>query len=128
MTQTINRRMTKYTNDIVNILREKQHATNAEIAQQLRLLYPEVSDTTVHRVTQRLQEDGVIGLAPKTQHGCLRYDTLPHLHDHFVCSNCDNLRDITISDDVREQIKCQIGDCLFDGSLTIAGTCKECQK
>ena len=128
MVQMINRRTTKYTNDILGILRDSGHATNMEIATKLRHLYPEVSDTTVHRVTQRLFDDGVIGLAPKTQQGCLRYDISPQLHDHFICSNCDNLRDIIISVDVREQIKCQVGDCLFDGPLTITGTCKKCQK
>ena len=46
MTQIV-RRSTKYTNDVMAILKSKHHATNAEIAQELRNIHPEVSDTTV---------------------------------------------------------------------------------
>ena len=81
MTQVV-RRSTKYTNDVLNIVRSKQHATNAEIAHELRKVHAEVSDTTVHRVTQRLYDDGLIGLAPPTKKGCLRYDGYTKLHDH----------------------------------------------
>ena len=57
MTQIV-RRSTKHTNDVMAILKSKHHATNAEIAQELRNIHPEVSDTTVHRITQRLCGDG----------------------------------------------------------------------
>jgi ABC-type glutathione transport system ATPase component len=95
MTQIV-RRSTKYTNDVMAILKSKHHATNAEIAQELRNVHPEVSDTTVHRITQRLCGDGMIGLAPPTKKGCLRYDIRKDDHDHFVCSDCDGLMDIKI--------------------------------
>ena len=49
MTQIV-RRSTKYTNDVMAILKSKHHATNAEIAQELRNIHPEVSNTTVHRI------------------------------------------------------------------------------
>ena len=127
MTQVV-RRSTKYTNNVLNIVRSKQHATNAEIAHELRKVHSEVSDTTVHRVTQRLYDDGLIGLAPPTKKGCLRYDGYTKLHDHFVCSDCGNLRDIKIADEVRRQIARELGDCYFDGPLTITGMCKTCQK
>ena len=105
MTQVV-RRSTKYTNDVLNIVRSKQHATNAEIAHELRKVHAEVSDTTVH----------------------LRYDGYTKLHDHFVCSDCGNLRDIKIADEVRRQIARELGDCYFDGPLMITGMCKICQK
>ena len=86
MTQIVSRRITKYTDSILSILCQLQHATNAEIASRLRESYSNVSDTTVHRITQRLQGDGVIGLAPASKQGCLRYDFSPESHDHFICS------------------------------------------
>jgi len=86
MTQVV-RRLTKYTNDVLVILKNKHHATNSDIAQVLRDTYSDVSDTTVHRVTQRLHGDGLIGLAPPTKRGCLRYDACVDLHDHFLCDN-----------------------------------------
>ena len=127
MTQIISRRITKYTNDVLSILCQLQHATNAEIASRLRELYSNVSDTTVHRITQRLQSDGVIGLAPASRQGCLRYDFSPESHDHFICSECDSLQDIKVPDSVRCQIERQLDGCYFDGPLVITGVCQQCK-
>ena len=128
MTQIVSRRITKYTDSILSILCQLQHATNAEIASRLRELYSNVSDTTVHRITQRLQSDGVIGLAPASRQGCLRYDFSPESHDHFICSECDSLQDIKVPDSVRCQIERQLDGCCFDGPLVITGVCQQCKK
>ena len=127
MTQIVSRRITKYTDSILSILCQLQHATNAEIASRLRELYSNVSDTTVHRITQRLQSDGVIGLAPASRQGCLRYDFSPESHGHFICSECDSLRDIKVPDSVRCQIERQLDGCYFDGPLVITGVCQQCK-
>ena len=127
MTQIVSRRITKYTDSILSILCQLQHATNAEIASRLRELYSNVSDTTVHRITQRLQSDGVIGLAPASRQGCLRYDFSPESHDHFICSECDSLQDINVPDSVRCQIERQLDGCCFDGPLVITGVCQQCK-
>ena len=127
MTQIVSRRITKYTDSILSILCQLQHATNAEIASRLRELYSNVSDTTVHRITQRLQSDGVIGLAPASRQGCLRYDFSPESHDHFICSQCDSLQDIKVPDSVRCQIERQLDGCCFDGPLAITGVCQQCK-
>ena len=127
MTQIVSRRITKYTDSILSILCQLQHATNADIASRLRELYSNVSDTTVHRITQRLQSDGVIGLAPASRQGCLRYDFSPESHDHFICSECDSLQDIKVPDSVRCQIECQLDGCCFDGPLVITGVCQQCK-
>ena len=127
MTQIVSRRITKYTDSILSILCQLQHATNAEIASRLRELYSNVSDTTVHRITQRLQSDGVIGLAPASRQGCLRYDFSPESHDHFICSQCDSLQDIKVPDSVRCQIERQLDGCCFDCPLVITGVCQQCK-
>ena len=127
MEQIVSRRITKYTDSILSILCQLQHATNAEIASRLRELYSNVSDTTVHRITQRLQSDGVIGLAPASRQGCLRYDFSPESHDHFICSQCDSLQDIKVPDSVRCQIERQLDGCCFDGPLVITGVCQQCK-
>ena len=127
MTQIVSRRITKYTDSILSILCQLQHATNAEIASRLREPYSNVSDTTVHRITQRLHGDGVIGLAPASRQGCLRYDFSPESHDHFICSECDSLQDIKVPDSVRCQIERQLDGCCFDGPLVITGVCQQCK-
>ena len=127
MTQIVSRRITKYTDSILSILCQLQHATNAEIAGRMRESYPDISDTTVHRITQRLRDDGVIGLAPSSRQGCLRYDFSPESHDHFICSECDSLQDIKVPDSVRCQIERQLDGCCFDGPLVITGVCQQCK-
>ena len=127
MTQIVSRRITKYTDSILSILCQLQHATNAEIAGRMRESYPDISDTTVYRITQRLQSDGVIGLAPASRQGCLRYDFSPESHDHFICSQCDSLQDIKVPDSVRCQIERQLDGCCFDGPLVITGVCQQCK-
>ena len=127
MTQIVSRRITKYTDSILSILCQLQHATNAEIASRLRESYSNVSDTTVHRITQRLQSDGIIGLAPASRQGCLQYDFSPESHDHFICSECDSLQDIKVPGSVRCQIEHQLDDCCFDGPLVITGVCQQCK-
>ena len=127
MTQIVSRRITKYTDSILSILCQLQYATNAEIAGRMRESYPDISDTTVHRITQRLQSDGVIGLAPASRQGCLRYDFSPESHDHFICSQCDSLQDIKVPDSVRCQIERQLDGCCFDGPLVITGVCQQCK-
>ena len=127
MTQIVSRRITKYTDSILSILCHLQHATNAEIASRLRESYSNVSDTTVHRITQRLQSDGIIGLAPASRQGCLRYDFSPESHDHFICSEGDSLQDIKVPDSVRCQIGRQLDGCCFDGPLVITGVCQQCK-
>lgn len=123
----IKRRKSKYVEHVQTSLLRRGHATNAEIAADVRIVYPLVSDTTVHRITQRMLEDGECQLAPCTSDGSMRFDINTEKHDHFECSECGQLRDITVSLDVREQLQCLAGDCRFEGALKIVGTCRACR-
>lgn len=120
------RRNTKYTSEIREVIREMGHATNAQIAESLRKTYPGVSDTTVHRITQRLAGYGDISHAPASRSGCVRYDSNTHDHDHFVCVDCDSLRDIAVPNEVKKVIQTEMQPCIVEGPLTISGRCKNC--
>lgn len=122
------RRRSKYADSIRSILAKYGHATNAQLADTLRRSYPNVSDTTVHRITQRLVEDGEVRYAPNATDGSMLFDANTSAHDHFECSVCGELRDITIPDSGRNMIRQAIGDCRVDGSLKIVGTCCDCMK
>lgn len=122
------RRRSKYADTIRSILATVGHATNAQLADILRQSYPDVSDTTVHRITQRLIEDGEVRYAPNATDGSMLFDTNTNTHDHFECSVCGELRDITIPASGRSILRQAIGDCRVDGSLKIVGTCCNCMK
>ena len=119
-------RQSKYCNAIKSALARYGHATNSMLLDELRRIFPGLSATTVHRATARMAFRGEIGLAPATKDGSMRYDANLQLHDHFVCSDCDNLRDINIKNKLLPILESSITDCQLSGSLTIKGTCKDC--
>jgi Fe2+ or Zn2+ uptake regulation protein len=124
--KVINRRQTKYCKSIEHILSSLGHATNAEMLAILRERYPDVSATTVHRATARLAERHIIGTAPTTLDGSMRYDANIMPHDHFQCTRCDILRDIDIKDSIVTVIEGSLNGCRISGRLTIRGICSKC--
>lgn len=124
---TVVRRRSKYAEAVKVSLRHFGHATNAQICDDLRNLYPHLSDTTVHRITQRLHDDGEIGFAFLDRYGAMVYDyrTLPH--DHFYCERCDQLQDMYLPVDCRNRIAQAITPCVMSESIKIVGTCQACR-
>lgn len=102
------------------------HATNADLTDDLRRSYPHLSDTTIHRITQRLLEDGEIQLVAHDEAGAMIFDTNTANHDHFECSVCGMLRDITVPKSCRQDIKTVIGVCRLNGPLKVVGECQKC--
>ncbi|PID31260.1 hypothetical protein CR983_02025 [Candidatus Saccharibacteria bacterium] len=120
------RRHSKYTEAVKYSLARAGHATNAQLADDLRRNYPHLSDTTVHRITQRLIEDGLAQYAPHAVDGAMVFDANTTAHDHFECAKCGMLRDIVVPDPVRDALGASINDCTLDGPLKIIGTCRDC--
>ena len=126
--QTIVRpRQSKYCLAIVDVLKQKGHASNSDLLHALRASYPELSATTIHRATQRLAERGEIGLAPPDTRGVMRYDTATTPHDHFMCSRCGTLRDADVASQVSRLLEQHLEGCRVSGRLLINGTCKQCR-
>ena len=61
--QAVQDRTTKYTSAVREFLAVQRHATNTEILAHLQAVYPDISATTVHRITARLYERGELQLA-----------------------------------------------------------------
>lgn len=123
----VTRRETKYTDAVLSAMKQLGHATNAQLLGELHTQFPELSATTVHRVTARLCEDGALKLAPQSRDGSKRYDYNVRRHDHFYCRECDRLRDVTVSDVVIPLLNRNIKDCRIGGELLISGTCDHCE-
>jgi Fe2+ or Zn2+ uptake regulation protein len=102
------------------------HATNTQIARELRKTYPAVSDTTVHRITQRLCQDGMLALAPQARDGAVRYDVTLTQHDHFGCNLCDGLANMNIPKKYYDALRKKLGSCHITGPLTVYGDCRAC--
>lgn len=124
---TITPRSTKYCRAIELIVKNFGHATNQEIHAALRLKYPKVSLTTVHRVTTRLFLRGRIAQAPTTSDGSLRYDANLSEHDHFICAQCGGVRDINTAPQTIDILEEALGGCRVTGRLVIYGSCQKCE-
>lgn len=126
----ITSRQTKYATAVYEVLEKAGHATNLQILELVRKFYPEVSATTIHRVTRRLKERGVIGCAPKPTDGSERYDINPVPHHHFMCISCSGICDVPETREARQvirQLKELSGECAIAGTLTLRGICKTCK-
>lgn len=126
----VNGRQTKYATAVYDALTQLEHATNSQILAAVQEIYPEVSATTIHRVTTRLKARGKISCAPKPTNGSERYDINPEPHHHFMCVRCSGICDMPQTDEARrviEQLKELSGECAIAGTLTLSGVCKECK-
>jgi Fur family transcriptional regulator, peroxide stress response regulator len=119
-------RNTKYTVALIDHLRLVGHATNNQLLISLRSNNPDLSATTVHRITARLSQRGEIALAPKDKNGNLRYDANVEPHHHFYCECCEAIRDVDLDDSVLRSIENSLGGCRLSGQLLINGRCGKC--
>lgn len=124
-------RQTKYATAVMEALQQRQHATNAELLLMVKEFYTEVSITTIHRVTARLKQRGIIGCAPKSSSGSERYDLRPEPHHHFMCTSCDGLCDVPTADEfdvaMNRLKELSNGLCQLTGALILQGVCKQCK-
>ena len=121
-------RTTKYMTAVRDCMNRVGHATNVELLTELRAEFPDLSATTVHRITTRMVERGELQLAPSGEGNVMRFDANLAPHDHFMCEHCGLLRDAQLSGALGPMIEKAIGDgCSISGSLTVSGTCKACQ-
>lgn len=122
-------RTTKYVTAVRALMSHLGHATNNELLGGLRSEYPDLSATTIHRITTRMVERGELQMAPSGQDNSMRFDANLSPHDHFLCERCGLLRDANLGAILRPEIERAIGnDCSISGSLTVSGICKQCHK
>lgn len=122
-------RQTKYVQAVLDSLQDLHHATNLELWRIVRNTYPEVSTTTIHRVSKRLKERGTIGCAPKLADGSERYDVNPRPHHHFMCIKCDRTCDVPDTLEIQkitDRLKNISRECALAGPLTMQGICQKC--
>jgi Fur family peroxide stress response transcriptional regulator len=118
-------RMTPQTQLVLSVSKKLGHSTNHEILIESRKTLPGLSPTTVHRITKRLIANGLLADGPKIN-GQILVDANTSPHDHFLCNDCDGIKDLTINGSIRDQIKKELGVNNLPSSLTIYGDCQRC--
>jgi Fe2+ or Zn2+ uptake regulation protein len=117
-------RKTPQTNAVMAALAELRHASNNQLFDVVRVSLPEITPNSVHRITARLAEDGIIGVAPSAD-GVTVLDITPTPHHHFVCLSCHRVTDIEVTDAMIESIAKQLPSGSVCGGLTVFGACKQ---
>lgn len=118
-------RSTPQTTEVLKIAQHLGHATNMEILKQVQLNFPDLTPTTVHRITSRLILNGKLQKGPEIN-GIQLVDGNISSHDHFICEECNIVKDVNISSHTRDAIKQEAKLKIIPGSLTIYGNCKKC--
>ncbi len=118
-------RMTPQTITVLKIARQFGHSTNLDILNESLKTFPSLSATTVHRITKRLIQSGLLAAGPKIK-GQILIDSNTTAHDHFLCNDCQGIKDLTINPSIRCQIQKELGIDRVPASLTIYGDCQKC--
>lgn len=118
---------TPQTKLVLESLAELGHATNSELLESVHSQLPDLTITSVHRITVRLVQEGVAGLAPDRE-GTAVIDADPNPHHHFVCRDCHKIKDISLPADMIKTIQAQLPREILNGGLTVYGSCKECPR
>jgi len=118
--------MTLQTHAVIAALQARQHATNVQLLADVTRQFPDISATTVHRITKRLVEDKVIGQLRSPLDGSAMLDANPKPHYHFACQPCGAVRDITLPLEVLQGIERAVGEDILKDSLVINGVTSAC--
>jgi Fur family peroxide stress response transcriptional regulator len=116
---------TPQTHVVLAAIHSAGHATNAEIHEAVLQQLPNITLPSIHRITARLAEEGLIGIAP-VREGVTVLDMRSQPHHHFVCRGCWKMRDIEISTEMVAAIARQLPKEIIDGGFVIYGSCKDC--
>lgn len=120
-------RLTPQTKLVLNITNKMGHATNQEILNEAKKTIPEITATTIHRITKRLISRGLLAEGPELN-GSTMVDANITKHDHFLCKGCNGIKDFVISNNLRQKLASQANVQLTPISLTIFGDCAKCNK
>lgn len=111
---------------IKQLLADKGHATNQELAKEARKTFQNLTNTSVHRITSRLVAAKMASYAPNLS-GVKVIDANITNHDHFACQVCNKLIDIKLSDKFFDQLQDQLPGELSHENMLVAGVCKKCE-
>lgn len=118
-------RMTPQTKAVIATINELGHGSNLQILHKVRAWFPSLTPTTVHRITNRLIENGLLARGPSID-GVVYVDANVVPHDHFICSACNGIKDVAISNQLREELQDQVGVGILPTNFVIYGDCDKC--
>ena len=96
------------------------------IWQKVRLQLPTVTRESVYRILNEFAGNGLIWRLDNI--GSARYDSNPAPHGHFICENCGEISDFTLSGSPEKFAGCEVPGEIRHMEIRFTGLCPECSK
>lgn len=119
-------RNTYQTAVVIKAVKKLNHTTNRQLWNVVKQDIPDITLTSIHRITQRLRLEGYVGCLP-TFNGENVIDANPLSHSHFLCRQCNKVENIVINESIIKSIHNQLNHISNNGILLIVGNCCDCQ-
>lgn len=119
-------RKTMQTQTVLEILTKLGHATNARLLEVVQADFPDISATTVHRITKRLVQERLIGVTRSPLDGSAMLDINPLPHYHFACQPCGKVEDIQLTNELIDSLQKAVGAQIEHDALVISGIKSMC--
>ncbi len=122
-------RMTPQRLAVLQILHQGGHFSPGEVYEQARHAVPGVTEATVYRTLEFLEERQMV-VSARARDGRLLYELAGHTHHHLLCRACGRMVQIdhALIDEVLRQLEATSGFRLDATHLTFSGLCPECQR
>ena len=89
-------RLTQYRSVVLEMLRATEnHPTAAEVFRIVRRRRPGVAYATIYNSLNWLERKGMIARVDFVDEAA-RYDPIVERHDHLICNQCGELKDVTL--------------------------------
>jgi Fur family transcriptional regulator, ferric uptake regulator len=113
---------------VLGALQRLGHATPEQVWDQVQLLAPSMSPSTVYRALELLEELGVVAHT-HIGHGAPSYHLATHAdHVHLVCRRCASVQsaDVSRAQQLADEITARFGFVPDLGHLSVEGLCRGC--
>ena len=121
----------KKRNAILECLRHTDVHPSAEtLHQMLQKEHPDISLATVYRNLARFKNEGII-TSIGSVHGIERFDAITEPHVHFICTCCDDVKDLPqmeIPESLCSQVSGETGALVEGCQLVFTGVCRKCRE
>ena len=113
---------------ILEVIKEKGHATIEHIYNEVKKLYPSISIATVYKNIHNLYEKGVLReINPQKDKAF--YEIAIFNHSHFICTSCNTIYDIEpCENNLIQQCFTDIPGTISELELNVYGVCDKCKK
>lgn len=113
---------------VLEAIEDLEHATPAQITNQVQMTFPTTNLSTVYRTLESLEDAGLVTHAVLTEAAPMYF---LHTHDmHLVCEVCRSIACVDPSSvgSMPRQVKAAHGFTVDPGYLVLRGACAACDR